>query len=324
MRRPTMKVLPALLASVLFLAACGGSDAESETGSQPEDSGTSDSGSQEDPGAESAAGTGVLPEVRGDFGAEPEIIYPDDDPSPALEVEVLSEGEGAEVAAGDLLVADYIGQVWDGETFDNSFIRDEPTSFPIGVSAVIAGWDQGLVGQSVGSRVLLSIPSELGYAEGNPGAGIEVGDTIVFVVDIVDAYGPGQAGDADATVDAEAMEDLPIEITGELGEPVTVTIKDDATEPSDVRVTVLAEGQGEPVEEGTTALHFAAAFWGEQEPTSTWEGGQVASVPVGASSSEFDELVGVPVGSRVMIEIPAAEGAVAAIALVDIIGQPRR
>ena len=51
---------------------------------------------------------------------------------------------------------------------------------------VIRGWDDGLVGQRVGSRVLLSIPSELGYGErGVPQAGIKGGDTLVFVTEIL-------------------------------------------------------------------------------------------------------------------------------------------
>ena len=64
--------------------------------------------------------------------------------------------------------------------------RGSSISFPIGVGAVIGGWDEGLVGQQVGSRVLLSIPSHLGYGDrGVPQAGIKGGDTLVFVVDIV-------------------------------------------------------------------------------------------------------------------------------------------
>ncbi len=57
----------------------------------------------------------------------------------------------------------------------------------VGVGAVIGGWDKGLVGQNVGSRVLLSIPPEHGYGQrGVPQAGIAGTDTLVFVVDIVD------------------------------------------------------------------------------------------------------------------------------------------
>jgi len=51
---------------------------------------------------------------------------------------------------------------------------------------VIGGWDDGLVGKAIGSRVLLSIPPEHGYGpRGVPQAGIGGQDTLVFVVDIV-------------------------------------------------------------------------------------------------------------------------------------------
>ena len=82
--------------------------------------------------------------------------------------------------------ADYLGQVWDGNVFDNSYDRGAPLSFQIGVGMVIPGWDEGLVGKRVGDRVLLSIPAELGYGErGVPQAGIPGGATLVFVTDIL-------------------------------------------------------------------------------------------------------------------------------------------
>lgn len=303
MRRP---ILPALLASVLFLGACSNT-AEEEPAPAP-----------------APGGDGAMPSVEGEFGAEPTITYPDGDPSGELEVEVLEDGDGAEVEPGDILVADYIGQVWDADTFDNSFIRDEPATFPIGVGMVIKGWDDGLVGQKIGSRVMLSIPSELGYAEGNPGAGIEPGDTIFFVVDIIDTYGVTDAGDPEAKVVDEAVAEMPVEIEGELGEPVTVSVKDDAPVPTEPVTTVLAEGNGAEVEPGTTALHFAIAVWDGQEGASTWEDEQVASMNLGDGSTPFDGLIGIPVGSRALIELPAGGGAEPMAIVVDVIGQPRR
>ena len=87
---------------------------------------------------------------------------------------------------GDTIVCNYLGQIWGGQVFDNSFDRGQPLSFQIGVGMVIRGWDEGLVGQRVGSRVLLSIPSELGYgSRGVPQAGIKGGDTLVFVTEIL-------------------------------------------------------------------------------------------------------------------------------------------
>ena len=57
----------------------------------------------------------------------------------------------------------------------------------IGEGEVIKGWDQGLVGQKVGSRVMLVIPPDDGYGtSGNTSAGIKGSDTLVFVVDILD------------------------------------------------------------------------------------------------------------------------------------------
>ncbi len=56
------------------------------------------------------------------------------------------------------------------------------------MGTVVKGWDDGLVGQTVGSRVLLAIPPELGYGKtGNEDAGISGTDTLYFVVDILAA-----------------------------------------------------------------------------------------------------------------------------------------
>ena len=85
-------------------------------------------------------------------------------------------------------MVDYLGQVYDGDKpFDESYTKD-PFSTGIGIGAVVKGWDDGLVGQTVGSRVILAIPPNLGYGEaGNPDAGIAGTDTLYFVVDILGA-----------------------------------------------------------------------------------------------------------------------------------------
>ncbi|QCB94394.1 FKBP-type peptidyl-prolyl cis-trans isomerase [Cellulomonas shaoxiangyii] len=128
----------------------------------------------------------ALPEVSGSYGSKPTLTFPDGAAPEELEVVVLSRGDGDLVEAGQDIEVHYLGQSWQGGVFDNSYDRGSSISFPIGVGAVIAGWDEGLVGQQVGSRVLLSIPSHLAYGDrGVPQAGIKGGDTLVFVVDIV-------------------------------------------------------------------------------------------------------------------------------------------
>lgn len=86
-----------------------------------------------------------------------------------------------------MIVVNYHGVVWGkNEPFDSSFARHQPASFAIGVGQVIKGWDVSIPGHNIGSRLVISIPSEYGYgAQGAPHAGIAGGDTLVFVVDII-------------------------------------------------------------------------------------------------------------------------------------------
>lgn len=128
------------------------------------------------------------PQASGGFGDKPVLTFPADAAPGDLVVTVLERGTGALVEAGQTIEVDYLGQIWGGGIFDNSYDRGAPIAFPIGVGAVIAGWDDSLVGQPIGSRVLVSIPPHLGYGPvGVPQAGIGGDDTLVFVVDIHDA-----------------------------------------------------------------------------------------------------------------------------------------
>jgi peptidylprolyl isomerase len=110
-------------------------------------------------------------------------------PGKNLLVTKTIKGDGAVVKKGQTIYVNYLGQVYKGQQpFDESYSTGAPVSFPIGVGQVIKGWDQALVGQTVGSRMILAIPPELGYgAKGNEGAGIKGTDTLYFVVDILAA-----------------------------------------------------------------------------------------------------------------------------------------
>ncbi|HRC07340.1 MAG TPA: FKBP-type peptidyl-prolyl cis-trans isomerase, partial [Miltoncostaeales bacterium] len=104
-----------------------------------------------------------------------------------LVVQPLLQGSGETIVSGDTLVAQYVGVIAPGgKQFDASWDRKQVASFPIGVSQVIPGWDKGLVGTKIGSRVLLVIPPADGYGKsGNAQAGIKGTDTLVFVVDVL-------------------------------------------------------------------------------------------------------------------------------------------
>ena len=105
-----------------------------------------------------------------------------------LKTSVLVKGTGAKVASGQTIVAQYTGVTWKtGKVFDSSWNDSGAASFQIGVGAVIKGWDQALVGQTVGSRVEIVIPPSLGYGSTAEGTSIPANSTLVFVVDILAA-----------------------------------------------------------------------------------------------------------------------------------------
>ena len=113
------------------------------------------------------------------------VQIPSTPPPTSLVVQLLIKGAGAVVQSGQTIKATYTGVLWkDGKKFDASADHGAPVDFQIGAGKVIKGWDKGLVGQTVGSRVLLIVPPADGYgAKGS--APIGPTDTMVFVVDIL-------------------------------------------------------------------------------------------------------------------------------------------
>jgi peptidylprolyl isomerase len=139
---------------------------------------------------EAVAPVAGLPTVKLAKNGKPTIAVPKTDAPTTLVVQPLIVGTGPVVTAGQTINVHYVGVIWkSGKKFDSSWDRGTPIDFGIGTSEVIAGWDEGLVGQTVGSQVLLVVPPDKGYgASGQPSAGIKGTDTLVFVVDILDAY----------------------------------------------------------------------------------------------------------------------------------------
>ena len=141
-------------------------------------------------GKQTSNGGGTLPTVTpGAAGKSPTITIPKTAAPKTLQVKTLIKGSGAVVKKGQYIVIQYTGVNWRTKTtFDSSWSRSEPWATQIGEGQVIKGWDSGLVGQTVGSRVLLVIPPADGYGStGDSTAGIKGTDTLVFVVDIIAA-----------------------------------------------------------------------------------------------------------------------------------------
>ena len=101
-----------------------------------------------------------------------------------LIIEDLKKGEGREVAHGDYIVIHYLGTLENGQKFDSSYDRGQPFKTRIGVGAVIAGWDMGVIGMKIGGKRKLTIPPALGYGDQAIGL-IPADSTLIFEVELV-------------------------------------------------------------------------------------------------------------------------------------------
>ncbi len=118
---------------------------------------------------------------------KPEIDFPGGDPPADLVITDITVGEGAEATPGSQVRVHYVGVAHStGEEFDASYNRGAPLDFPVGAGRVIQGWDLGVAGMRVGGRRQLVIPPHLAYGDRGAGAVIQPGETLIFVVVLVD------------------------------------------------------------------------------------------------------------------------------------------
>ncbi|XIE81293.1 FKBP-type peptidyl-prolyl cis-trans isomerase [Streptomyces sp. SBR177] len=118
------------------------------------------------------------------------LVHVPEGPAPAeLAVRDLLVGDGPEVGPGMVVKVHYVGVTFaSGREFDASWDRGEPYKFALGGGKVIKGWDRGVRGMRVGGRREIVVPPRLGYGNQSPSPLIPPGSTLVFVVDLVDAY----------------------------------------------------------------------------------------------------------------------------------------
>ncbi len=311
--------MPRCLAAVLSVALVTGPAAAAGAAPRPADTAHTGhaaaagvgSGADHHPGAVApsagnVSGAGSLPLVSGSFGQTPSVSWPSSKPPSSLVSKVLRPGHGATVKSGDLIAVNYTGWIWRGKVFDSSFLakfgHQSPLATAIGVHAVVSGWDDGLPGTRVGSRVLLVIPPKWGYGSaGSPSAGITGKDTIVFVVDVVGAWGKNASAATGAKVLATSH--AGITVTGALASPPIVRLSASTAKPTKQTVTVLARGRGPKVTGGLVVYEEYVVDWTGKVVASTWQQGRPTDSTVGGSSAN-DPFSGMPLGSRLLFEEP--------------------
>lgn len=202
---PSALALAAGAASlVLTLAACG-SDAETASPSASSVSDMATTGAPEPaqaastcPTAAPEAGTApewTLPGATGDVSvtgstdtAAPSVVVQGPFSVTETQVHTLQAGDGPVVAPTATVSVCYMGvNGRDGTVFDSSYERGVPADFPL--DGVVTGFQKAIAGQTVGSTVAVAMTPADGYPQGQPAAGIEPGDTLVFAIKVLGASG---------------------------------------------------------------------------------------------------------------------------------------
>ncbi|MBS7565867.1 FKBP-type peptidyl-prolyl cis-trans isomerase [Mucilaginibacter sp. Bleaf8] len=98
-----------------------------------------------------------------------------------LYYQVLIPGTGANATSSSTVNVNYTGTLLDGTQFDTG-------NFSTSLSAsanVIKGWKIGLTHINKGGRILLIMPSALGYGDLSPGDKIPANSVLVFKIDML-------------------------------------------------------------------------------------------------------------------------------------------
>ncbi|MFI6208572.1 FKBP-type peptidyl-prolyl cis-trans isomerase [Streptomyces sp. NPDC051041] len=306
MRRRSLLI--AVPTGLVTLAACGdeGSDSSKATES------ASPSASATSAAPPPKIVDGPLPAItagRG-FGEKPTVAKGSGEPSEQLAVKTVIAGSGRTVAENDYVVAHYLGQIWDSaKVFDNSYDRRTRLVVQLAQGSIIDGWRYALTGRKTGSRVEMAVPPTWGYgSQGNQQAGIEGTDTLVFVVDVEDAFNARSS--AKGTEVAQDDIGLPKVGTNTDGAAPAIEVpRSDA--PKKLVANYVIEGDGEKVAATDSVLvQYKGVLWdGGKEFDSSYANKQLVSFGLQQVVKGWAQgLTGKKVGSRVLIVIPPELG----------------
>lgn len=281
------------------LVACG-EDSDDQESPSPTPSVSVEESPSPAPTVEPSALTSIDEiSVTEDLAVEPAVDGPWPFYVDQTESKVIVAGEGDVVPHDKAAVQlHYSGiNATTGAPFDSSWMRGKPTTFLL--NQVVPGFSKGLVGKRVGDRVLIVITSDDGYGDqGNPQAGINGGDTLIFVVDILVSQLSGPSGE-----EVEAVPGLPI-VTDEAGVP---SISMDGTEvPTEARTQAIIQGGGRTLEATDILVsHSRCVRWDGSEYYSDYGAEPSTDAPTGrVHKNLWAALVGSQVGSRVLVVLP--------------------
>ncbi len=100
-----------------------------------------------------------------------------------LQYKVIRAGTGKQPKANDTVTVNYRGTLINGQQFDSSYDRGEPSTLP--VNGVIRGWQEALQLMKEGAKWQIYIPSKLAYGGRSAGNGIGPNETLIFDLELL-------------------------------------------------------------------------------------------------------------------------------------------
>jgi len=308
--RPLAAVAGLVVVATIAVAGCSSSKSGGSTPTSAPGSATPNTPASAVPLGSNAT---AIATVSGAFGSVPTIKLTGAKAPSITQVSVISRGNGTAVKVGDLAVVDDYGRTLrSATTFQNTFTSAEPPdTLPVGTGSIeLPGLDRALVGVPVGSRVLVVLPPAAGFQNvtSTLPTGVSKTDTALLVFDIKATFA-GDAGPSGAAVSAGGG-GLPTVSSG-TGKP-TITIPKSPA-PTVDSSTTLIQGTGPATETGQElVVQYLGEIWATgKEFDSSWSRDMPAGFTIGVGDliPAWDkDLVGVKVGSRVLLVVPPADG----------------
>ncbi|MQS11519.1 FKBP-type peptidyl-prolyl cis-trans isomerase [Streptomyces kaniharaensis] len=248
----------------------------------------------------------------GGFGSKATITIPEGPPSGQFVVNTVSEGDRATVNKGDWVTVNYTAKDWTtGKDLPSSYDSGgKPQLYQAGSGQLVPAFDQSVIDKKVGSRLLVVAPPAAAFGDqGSSQLGVGKGDTVVFVLDIMESL------PQDATLSGNMTQppaNLP-QVKDNGKAPVTITVPAGQAPPTDLQQAVLIKGEGKQVKTGQTlVVQYTGVLWNNgQQFDASWTHGGAQAVQIGTGSviEGWDKgLVGQTVGSRVELVVPPALG----------------
>ncbi|MDR2620009.1 MAG: FKBP-type peptidyl-prolyl cis-trans isomerase [Propionibacteriaceae bacterium] len=296
-----VRVAALMLAAACALTFVGCSDAADESPTTPTDTNTSTTETPDGVDWKPLTSLDQIQVSETEFGTEPEVTFETPLKADTTLISTLVQGTGVPVRSTGLVAIYYAGyNTRDGVKFDGNFGTSPSANYANGF---ITGFSKALEGQAVGSRILVAITSSEGYPDGNTNAGINPGDTLVFVIDLVDGqyYEPNGAVVADGNDYAT--------VTDQGGVPVPAARPGVAAPTETVATTLIQSDNPRPVmATDYVILNYVEVNYNTGEILSGSYGGDNVVVQLDMMIPGWQKgLVGQSVGSRVLLVVPPAD-----------------